>query len=168
MALNTLQRLVCHKTQRNKHTNYLLTNYLSMYVCMCVCVCVCEAVLNNTQGLTYYPHPPKKKKKSINQPTNQPTKQMTKSKITREECDIKWIFKRITACLNSLRSVAVPRSKSPVCPTFYQKEKRGIHVFPKGISMYWNVNILVQVLKSDRWIHFLRRLPLHRKEIYGE
>ena len=59
----------------------------------------------------------------------------------------------------SSRLIAVPRLKNQVCPGIYPwLEGEQIHTFPKGISMKWNTNNLLQNLYSS--YHFLFPLCL--------
>ena len=53
------------------------------------------------------------------------------------------------------RLAAIPRLKSPVCPTIYLQLE--------GISAMWNVNSLVQDLNSSHWVNFRWRERLHHK-----
>ena len=75
---------------------------------------------------------------------------MTQSQFL-SKVQLVWIqFSFLTSCLT--------KAKNTVCLAinpWLEKEKRWIHAFPKGISIKWNANSLVQELNLACRVHFL-------------
>ena len=60
------------------------------------------------------------------------------------------------------RPVEIPRLKSQPALLFDNSYRKNnlIYTFPKGTSVMWNANNLVQGLNSDSWVYYLQQLTL--------
>ena len=64
----------------------------------------------------------------------------------------------------SLRMVAIPRLKGPIC--LFTRKNCWMHTFAKSIGAMWNSNSFVQDLNSCCRAHFLRRWLLNHKYLW--